>query len=244
MADRSREAGAPTLSSSRPRSLSIPPVERKAKTRALDVYNALRDNILAGRLRPGEKLGSAALAQEFGVSLSVVREALTRLAEQGLVVSQPQHGFQVTPISRDDLLDLTAVRLDIEPLALRKSVERGDIEWRSQLVGAHYLLEHTQQFETGSTVMTEQWARAHKEFHDQLLSACGSSRLLQIAESLRDAADLYRRWSSPIGAAPRDVAGEHRAIFDAVQRGDADVAVLRLSEHIAHTTNVLLEHAT
>jgi DNA-binding GntR family transcriptional regulator len=186
------------------------------------------------------------LAAEYGVSLGVVREALTSLAEQGLVVSQPHHGFQVTPISRADLLDLTSVRLDIETLALRRSVLTGDVEWRTALVAAHYRLEHTQQTEPGvePIVMSEDWVRAHKVFHDQLLSACGSRRLLEMAESLREAADLYRRWSVPIGRdRPRDVVSEHRELFHAAQGGDADLAVQHLVEHISRTTDVLLEHA-
>jgi DNA-binding GntR family transcriptional regulator len=219
----------------------------KPKTRVEEIHAAIRREILRGTTRPGEKLSPSVLAQDFGVSLSVVREALTRLAEQGLVVSQPQLGFQVVTISREDLLDLTSVRLDIETLALRRSVEQGDVEWRTALVAAHYRLEHTQQYEdlTDPPVMNEDWAMVHKAFHDQLLSACGSSRLLEIAESLRDSADLYRRWSSPIGGdQARDIVGEHRAIFDAVQKGDPELAVERLTEHISHTTNVLLKHAT
>ncbi|WP_411282749.1 GntR family transcriptional regulator [Lapillicoccus sp.] len=221
-------------------------VVRKEKTRVLEVYSSVRSDILSGRLRPGEKLGPSVLSQKYSVSLSVVREALTRLAEQGLAVSQPQQGFTVTPISREDLLDLTSVRLDIETLALRRSVERGDVGWRSGLVAAHYLLEHTAQYDAlGPPTMNEDWATAHKAFHEQLISACGSARLLEIAQSLRDSADLYRRWSSPIGGdIHRDIAGEHRAIFHAVQTGDADTAVEELNKHISHTTNVLLKHAT
>lgn len=221
-------------------------VEPKAKTRALEVHSAIRRNILNGRLTPGEKLSPSVLAAEYGVSLSVVREALTRLAEQSLVVSQPQQGFQVMPISREDLLDLTSVRLDIETLALRRSVQRGGMDWRSGLVAAHYVLEHTPQYEPDDpSVLSEDWARAHAAYHHQLLVNCGSARLLEIAESLRDSAELYRRWSSPIGGdVQRDIAGEHRAILDAIQAGDPDAAADRLSAHIAHTTNVLLDHAT
>lgn len=218
---------------------------RKGRTRVLEVHTSIRSDILGGRLPPGEKLSPSALSQTFGVSLGVVREALTRLAEQGLVVSQPQHGFQVSPISREDLLDLTSVRLDIETLALRRSVEQGDVGWRSGVLATHYVLENTQQWaQLDPPTMSDEWALAHQAFHEQLLSACGSARLLEIAESLRDSADLYRRWSSPIGGdAKRDVAGEHRAILEAVQRGDAEAAVDELRNHISHTTNVLLKHA-
>lgn len=220
---------------------------RKPKTRVEEIYTAVRKDILRGVLHPGEKLSPSATAQDYGVSLSVVREALTRLAEQGLVVSQPQIGFTVTPISREDLLDLTAVRLDIETLALRRAVENGDVEWRTAIVAAHYRLGQTPQYDldVDPPALNEDWAAAHKVFHDALLSACASKRLLEIAENLRDSAELYRRWSAPIGGEyKRDLVGEHRAIFDAVQAGDPDLAVDRLKDHISHTTNVLLKHAT
>lgn len=219
----------------------------RARTRVQEIYALVRRDILRGTLHPGEKLSPSGLSQDYGVSLSVVREALTRLAEQGLVVSQPQLGFTVTPISREDLLDLTSVRLDIETLALRRAVEKGDVEWRTALVAAHYRLEQTPQYdvEIDPPALNEDWAAAHKVFHDALLSACGSKRLLEIAENLRDSAELYRRWSAPIGGAyQRDLVGEHRAIFEAAQTGDADAAVDHLKEHISHTTNVLLKHAT
>lgn len=227
--------------------MTTTPAERKAKTRSEEVYSAVRVAILNGLYTPGEKLSPSVLSQEFGVSLSVVREALTRLAQQGLVVSQPQIGFQVTPISREDLLDLTSVRLDIETLALRRSVENGDLEWRSELLAAHYVLEHTPQHveEEGRRIHSEDWQRAHALYHERLLAGCGSTRLLEIASSLRDSADLYRRWSEPIGGdVTRDIAGEHRAILEAVQAGDPDLAVEKLAAHISHTTNVLLKHAT
>jgi len=225
---------------------SIPSMERRPKTRSAEVYTSVRTAILNGQFLPGSRLGPSVLSQQYGVSLSVVREALTRLAEQGLVVAQPQLGFQVVSISREDLLDLTSVRLDIETLALRRSVDQGDVEWRSGLLAAHYVLEHTPQYDPpDNPSLNEDWARAHAVYHAQLLSACGSLRLLEIANSLRDSADLYRRWSQPIGGdTSRDIAGEHRSILEAVQDGDANLASERLAAHISHTTNVLLNHAT
>lgn len=215
----------------------------RAKTRSEEVYAAVRREILAGRLRPGERLGPAVFAERLGVSLGVVREALTRLAEQGLVVAQPQIGFQVAPVSAEDLLDLTAVRIDVETLALRRAVESGDVSWESALVGAHHVLERTAQYlPDDPLVYTEEWARAHADYHEALLSACGSPRLLEIANSLRDSSELYRRWSQPDGAADtRDIAGEHRGILDAVLSRDADRAVSALRAHIQYTTDVLLE---
>ncbi|WP_205473581.1 GntR family transcriptional regulator [Nocardioides sp. SYSU D00038] len=219
----------------------------RTPTRSVHVHREVRRAILGGVLRPGSRLSPLALAEQYGVSLGVVREALTRLGEQGLVLSQPQQGFQVLPLSREDLLDLTSVRLDLEPLALRRSVERGTVEWRSQLIAAHHVLERTPEHDLGpdaSCVVNEEWAVAHRAFHLQLLAGCGSRRLVEIATTLRDAAEVYRRWSTPLASEPRDVAGEHRAILQAVvEDGDPELAASRLAHHIAHTTDVLIEHA-
>lgn len=216
------------------------------KTRSGEIFDALRSDILIGRFEPGEKLSPAAIADTFGVSLGVVREALTRLAEQNLVTSTPQIGFSVITISREDLLDLTNVRLEIETLALRHSVANGDVSWESELVAAHHVLERTPQMDPEDPHMrNEDWFLAHNRYHHLLLSACGSPRLLDIAEGLRDSADIYRRWSQPIGSGtPRDIPAEHRAILDAVMARDSDGAAQALSDHIAHTTSVLLHKAT
>src|SRR5437764_786576 len=98
-----------------------------AKTRTDEVLDRLRADILDGRFAPGERLKFAPLCQTYDASVGLLREVLSRLAEQGLVLANPQVGFQVTPISVDDLLDLTRTRMDIEGLALRRGIERGDM---------------------------------------------------------------------------------------------------------------------
>src|ERR1700679_1227048 len=93
-------------------------IDRVASRQTLfeGVYRQLRADILACRLRPGEKLQINALAEERGVSLSGVREPLSRLSAEGLVTAEPQRGFRVAPVSFEDLTDLTMTRIDIENL--------------------------------------------------------------------------------------------------------------------------------
>src|SRR5262245_54862877 len=92
-------------------------VATEAGTRSNAVFDRLRADLLAGRLQPGSKLKLAVLGARYAASLSVVREALSRLAEQGLVVAHPQRGFSVVALSPDDLTDLTNTRIDVETLA-------------------------------------------------------------------------------------------------------------------------------
>ncbi|MGW6795727.1 GntR family transcriptional regulator [Streptomyces chartreusis] len=214
------------------------------KTRTDDTYDRLRADILGGHWKPGDRLKFARLSERYGTSIGVIREVLSRLAEQGLVLAEPQLGFRVTPISATDLEDLTAVRVDIEGLALRYSIERGNLDWEARLVAAHHALDRTPRIDPEDpTRLSDEWAVAHARFHDILLSGCGSPRLHSIARSVRDAAELYRRWSVPLGEekAQRDVEAEHREILNATLDRDADRAVAALTKHISITTQLILE---
>ncbi|MDP9868322.1 MULTISPECIES: GntR family transcriptional regulator [Streptosporangium] len=206
-------------------------------------YERLRADILSGRLRPGDRLKFAALSERYGTSASVLREALAKLSAEKLVVETPRRGFRVVPLSTEDLEDLTAVRCDIECMAFRHSIERGDLAWESRLIAAHHTLENTPMTVDGDPeLFREEWAKAHSHFHVTLFDACGSRRLHELAVSLRDSAELYRHWSRPIGKdQDRDIAGEHRRLLEAALARDADTGAARLRAHITRTTHVLLD---
>ncbi len=213
-----------------------------APTRAERVYVELRADILAGRQRPGARLPFAELTARYEASMGVVREALTRLAAEGLVDSEPQYGFRVVPLSVADLHHLTDARAAIETLVLGQAVEHGGVSWESEVLAAHHRLDRTPQMSADDpSRLSDDWAAAHAAYHHALLVGCPNPRLLAIAESLRDAAELYRRWSVPLAHAPRDIAGEHRAILDAVLAHDTDAATAALAAHIHATTNILLD---
>ncbi|MFD7691621.1 GntR family transcriptional regulator [Streptomyces sp. NPDC059781] len=208
-------------------------------TRGGIVHARIREDIFQGVLRPGQRLRLVELAQRFSVSQSVVREALTRLSEQGLVHAAPQQGFSVVTVSLDDLNDLTEARIALETLVLRRAIERGDIKWEAAVVAAHHHLAGLDAVRPDGTLDSE-WFTVHERFHQTLLEACGNTRLLAAALSLRDAATLYRRWSRPVGHdVDRDVAGEHQQLVDAVLRRDADGAADLLARHIDRTSEAL-----
>jgi DNA-binding GntR family transcriptional regulator len=213
-------------------------------TRAERVHAALRADILAGRLRPGARLPFAELSAQYGASMGVVREALTRLAAEGMAESQPQYGFRVVPVSVDDLRHLTEARCAIETLVLRQAFAHGGVEWESSVLAAHHRLGRSPEMAADDPDrLSDEWVSAHSAFHLALLSGCPNPRLLAVAASLRDSAELYRRWSVPLGHGHRDVAGEHRAMLEAVLAHDADAGAAVLAEHIQHTTDVLLDQA-
>jgi len=218
-----------------------------APSLSVAVHARMRSEILAGRFDPGSRLSPRELATKFDVSLSVVREALSRLAEQGLAVATPQLGFSVVSLDTEDLRDLTKVRVLIEGAALREAVEHTDVEYETRVVAAHHRLTRTPFLADEATMtITDDWAAAHASFHDALISASPSVRLRELAANLRDHSELYRRWSGPFapGEKRRNVAAEHRGLMEAVLDRDADRAVQLLDEHFNQTATILISYAT
>lgn len=207
---------------------------------AEDIHGQLREEILGGALEPGERLLVQPLSQRFKVSLSVVREALTRLAEQGLARSTPQVGFTVTPLSVEDLLDLTRVRVDIESLMIRRAIAEGDLTWESSVVAAYHTLAGTNPADPRTGRPNPAWRPVHAGFHAAVVAGCGSPLLQRIRAELYDKAELYRAWSVRANTG-RDVATEHRRICEAVLDRDADRSTELMAEHIGFTTRLVLQ---
>ena len=209
-------------------------------TRGEEVYQRMRSDIVAGEFRPGSKLRFAMLTGRYESSASVIREGLARLVEQGLVLSEPQQGYRVAPVSIRDLKDLTLARCAVESQALRLSLEHGDLAWESSLVAAIHALERTP---VGSRPSPgDPWPVVHRRFHEILLEGCPSQRLINTALGLRDAGELYRRWSVPADDnGNRDLNQEHRAIADAAINRDAESACSLLEEHLNLTARLLVE---
>jgi len=205
-------------------------------------YERLRADVLACRLRPGERLRINDLCEKLSVSLSAVREALSRLAAEGFVVAEPQRGFRVAPISIEELRDLTSVRVEIEGMCLRRALAAGDVAWEEQLVAAHHRLSRTPEREEGDMGrVAEAFAVAHAAYHRALVAGCDSPWLLRLREILYAQGERYRRLSVPLARRQRDLPREHREIMEAALARDADRAVMLLRRHLELTTTILLE---
>jgi DNA-binding GntR family transcriptional regulator len=160
------------------------------RTIAESIYRRLRQDILWCRFAPGAPLRSDQLRARYGVGISPLREALTRLASERLVTAVGQRGFRVAPLTAYDVEDTMATRLVIEGEALTRSIERGDIVWETSVVAAFHALSRNPIPTPGQS--TEVWAVAHRRFHLALLSACGSRWHMQLADLLFDQAERHR----------------------------------------------------
>lgn len=209
-----------------------------AHSKTAAVYETLKTELLDGMHRPGHKLAMDLLAERFNVNVGAVREALSRLTSDHLVVAQPQRGFLVARVSQADLLDLTAVRIDIETRCLRRSIELGNLEWEGHLLSIWHQLSRTQPHVDGPA--DAEWSRLHIQFHDRLIAACDSVWWLRLREQLFMQAERYRRMILPHRRGGRDVDAEHRKILDLALARDADQACAALTEHLNLTAKILL----
>jgi DNA-binding GntR family transcriptional regulator len=181
------------------------------------------------------------LARQFQVSLAAVREALSRLVADGLVVASDQKGFRVSPLSLRDLQDVTETRIELECLALRRSIARGDAQWESNLRSAWSELCAAPYAAPGERPdQYEIWCTAHSRFHLALVAGCGLGWLLRFRTVLFEQSERYRRLGSAADPAPRDDTGEHGRIFAATIDRDADSAARELASHFRATATRVL----
>jgi DNA-binding GntR family transcriptional regulator len=210
-------------------------------TRARNVYERLRADITMARFAPGERLKSSDLCERYGVSVSVVREALSALEKEHFVRLQPRYGYAVAPLTEAELRDLTEARIAVEGAAMRAAVEAGGIDWGANVVAAHHRLAFIAIRPNPTDDEVEHWHEAHEAFHAALLEACPSSRLRELARVLRAEAELYRRWVVPLGMRrDGDVPAEHQALVDAAIARDAETAADLACQHIQRTTDALI----
>lgn len=204
-------------------------------SRTSEAYARLREDIISGTLKPGAKLKIDELSKGYALGATPMREALSYLAADGLVMREDQRGFRVADVSAPEFEELLHVRCLIEERALRLSIARGDGEWEDAVAAARYQLAKRDR----PVGYDGDWERAHRRFHLALLSACGSSILLRLCGQLFDENNRYRHLSRFEGSAQRSVRDEHEAIAEAVLARDADLAVERLIGHYRRTGELL-----
>ncbi|MEU5731247.1 GntR family transcriptional regulator [Streptomyces antimycoticus] len=207
------------------------------------VYAHLRNAIMRGDYAPGDALKPQDLAKEQGVSLAVVREALVRLVGEGLADRLHNRGFAVPAHSDRRWQEIAEARRTIEPVVLRMSIERGDVDWESRVRAAHHRLTRTQAYVLGEgEYYSAAWAEAHRVFHRALLEGCDNPVLLDTFDRTWTASELARRWSAHRNPG-RDGVREHRRLEEAALARDADTAAEVLVQHLTVTAAVLTGRA-
>lgn len=206
-------------------------IELIATSIADRAYDRIRADIVFGRLAPGGRLRLDRLAKDYGASVSTVREILSRLSSEGLVIAEGQRGFQVTPVSPEGLQDVASMRLLLETYALPLSFAAGDLEWESRVVAAHYKLAVMERrMMVGETAGMELWKRYDRKFHQTLIEACGSQTLLDLYGGVFD---QYLRYQMVAVVFRGEIAAEeHKLLLDCALARDAERACEVLSRHV------------
>ncbi len=214
--------------------------EGNTMTRATAVYERLRADISDGLLAPGSKLRVEAVSKRYGVGASPLREALSRLSAEGLVLRNDQRGFSVAPLDWAELPLLTDTRVRLESLALRDAVAARSSEWEERLVVLLHRLGRTPRSLSSETHQPNPvWESLHREFHQALLSPCPSRWLRSFCDQLADEAYRLRQVAAGHGASKRNVHAEHLAIFEAAIAGRAEDAVAHLTRHYRTTAQMV-----
>ncbi|HXW05257.1 MAG TPA: FCD domain-containing protein [Vicinamibacterales bacterium] len=214
---------------------------RANRTLASDLAERLRTDILHCHLKPNARLLFRDLRTVYGSGMSPLREALMRLASEGLVVLEDHKGFRVAPVSRGELTDIAETRCELEGLAVRLAIERGSTEWRAAIEARFTELSECPTY-TREGRLDPEWEMRHDAFHRSLYAACGLRWLTSFCQVLAERAFRYRHLLLEAVDRTRDHRQEHEAIKNAVVRGETTLAVSLLQRHYTKTVETLLAH--
>lgn len=204
-------------------------------------YRKLGDDIVHGTFLPGSKIKLEPIAKLYEVSTGTIREALSLLVSDGLVIANSQRGFCVAPMSLEGFQDLVSTRLLLEASALHMSIANGGDAWEGRVVQAFHklgLAEHRLADDAEDTF--DLWELRNREFHEALVSACDSVWTLRFRDILYRQSERYRRLTYTSRQNPGPfVHIEHKKIFDLAMSRQADQAVDALIEHIGSPVSFL-----
>ncbi len=206
-------------------------VESFASSIADRTYERIRADLLFGRVPPGARLRLDRLSGAYGASVSTLREILSRLSSEGLILAEGQRGFRVAPVSPAGFQDVAAMRLLLETHALTLSFAAGDLEWESRVVAAHHKLAVLERrMLARDHDETELWKRYDREFHRALIEACDSQTLLDLYAGVFD---HYLRYQMVAVVFRGEIAAqEHQMLLDCALSRDPERACEVLTRHV------------
>lgn len=216
----------------------------KALTQSETAYQGLRREILECQLLPSAKIKMSYVCDTYGVSLGAAREALSRLAADGLTVMEAQKGFTVASVSWEEYAELTEIRAEIEVSCLRKAIRHGDLEWETGIVASLHRLAraHESGLGYGPRGPDPVWLQAHAAFHSALVAACPNRSLLALRQTLFARSERYRFWSQVLALklGARDVKAEHAELARLTNERDEDAAAAAMARHFRTTSDDVL----
>lgn len=200
------------------------------------VFEHLRDAIIKGTLRPGERLMEMQLADEMGVSRTPVREAIRKLELEGLVIMVPRRGAYVADLSIKDVSETFEIRSALEALAASLAAERITAEENEEM--ERILVRIGAAIEAGDF---QQTVELDEQYHNLLYQASRNDRLMQILNNLREQIQRFRVTTLAMPGRVHGVLNEHRQIAEAISERNAELAHRLALEHIENAESALME---
>lgn len=200
------------------------------------VARKLREAILLGHLRPGDKLDQNEIAETLGVSRSPVRDALRTLSAEGLVEVYPHRGAVVAELSADELEEIFLIRRILEGIAARLAVQSLNAD---QIVELRQILD-----EIDRTNDLDSWLELNRRFHHTLYQAAGRPRLLSMVENLRNTTVPYVRQFIATSKHKETSQASHRRILKACEDRNGTLAEQETQMHMNDVCLGVLKHIT
>ncbi|MEL7130861.1 MAG: GntR family transcriptional regulator [Pseudomonadota bacterium] len=200
-----------------------------------DIFDTLRYRLMTNGFDHGQKVRAEHLRKEFGCSASTIREVLFRLSTLGLVEFQEQRGFRVPERSRQVIHELTHLRVLLEAEGTVMSIRRGGVAWEARLTAAHHQLSHLEmRLNTAAdrSPFVDLWFGAEAQFHETLISACGSQTLIGAHFQ------VYCRFRQQLMVEDRNFdfisnnIRHHQQILDAAMAGDEALTRQKIHDHL------------
>mgnify|MGYP003835669639 CR=1 FL=1 len=200
------------------------------------IFDTLREAIITGELKPGERLMEVKLAEKMGVSRTPVREAIRMLELEGLVNMYPRKGAHVAELSVKDIMDVLEVRASMDSLATRLAAERITDEEIKELkqIQAQFV-NYADKDNLQGTIKKD------VEFHELIYRASRNDRLLQIANNLREQVQRFRVIYLKDYSSPKNLIKEHEEICSAISARNLDMAQEFAQTHINNQEKVIIK---
>jgi DNA-binding GntR family transcriptional regulator len=195
------------------------------------IFRQIRQDIISGSLPPGTKIKLEQAKERYSIGISSLREILSRLTTENLVIAEGQRGFEVSPASRRELLELADLRIVLETHAIGLAFSAGDLEWEGRIVAAHHRLAAAERkLLEGDVSRTVDWVRYDWDFHQAIVSACNSSALMATLSSVFDRFLRYHMLAESFRGKP--VVDDHRLLFDLSIKRDVKGATEVVRRHV------------
>ena len=191
------------------------------------VFNTLRQAILTGELKPGERLMEIHLADKLGVSRTPIREAIRKLELEGLVIMIPRRGAEVAQITEKNLKDVLEVRRALDALCAELACDRITNEEKNKLKAACHAFEEATKTRDAKVI-----AQADVALHDIIVEATGNERLIQLIHNLSEQMYRYRFEYIKDERQHENLVQEHRIIYESIINNDKETAAKAAKLHI------------